>query len=64
MEVQILSDFQHVYKLFKKLLLAKLDFSLPFNYTKPFSHPSTCVRALVSTQTSPVKGEGVGGLGG
>ena len=71
MEVLILSDFQHVYKkyqhVYKKILKIAVNqtgFFSPLQLNKTFLYPSTCVRALVTTQTSQVKRGGVGGLGG
>ena len=70
-EVQIFSDFQHVYKIIQhvyriplKTAVSKTGFFSPLQLHNPFLHPSTFLRILVTTQTSPVKGGGVGGLGG
>ena len=52
------------YKILKKTAVNQTGFFSTLQLHQFFLYPSTFLRILVRTQTSPVKGEGVGGLGG
>ena len=55
---------QEIHTSINQTAINKTVFFFPLQLRKTFLYSSTCVRALVTTQTSPVKGGGVGGLGG